>query len=450
MKRFIVLLAIVALSQSIPVVAAERGGGGGERASAPVRSSAPARQPVVINMSHSSSRGNNTHFQPVQHMNPQPSSYGRVQWPSAQPSRPAATVPQPRTHYVPNTHTFTQRPNAANFRKPGVNAANVVHHHPYTAGYVRKKLQKIGVTREPSYITDRSEIINTDRLHSTIRFPQTGPDHQPLSARLVSPRHFNDPIVRNQMAKINDPVVMARIDRFNAAETRSNYYYWHNEDGFNYCHYLDPFGYHWYGWYLGGQCFWTRYYGNRFWWYDSDFDRWCFWNEGYWWWQDPYHIGDLYCYTNDAYIPTNSAQDQIVVTSPDLPNAKQYPSPDGTRLVKVVGDTQDAFLYDTANPPSFNPVYLASGVVDVQYSNASNGRPLEVVLKLNDGSFDMFDGEGNAYNPGNFDADQAAQAASPADGSQPPDNAPAPADTANADQAPPADSSSAPGNNTSN
>jgi len=75
-----------------------------------------------------------------------------------------------------------------------------------------------------------------------------------------------------------------------------------------------------------------------------------------------------------------------------------------------MGDSQDAFLYDTANPPSFDPVYLASKVTQVQFSNPNNGRPLEVVLTLSDGSFDMFDGQGNTYNPGTYDQDEAAQA----------------------------------------
>ena len=38
-----------------------------------------------------------------------------------------------------------------------------------------------------------------------------------------------------------------------------------------------------------------------------------------------------------------------------------------------------------------------------------NGRPLEIILTLNDGSYDMFDNYGNPYNPGTNDADQAAQ-----------------------------------------
>jgi hypothetical protein len=96
-------------------------------------------------------------------------------------------------------------------------------------------------------------------------------------------------------------------------------------------------------------------------------------------------------------VPVNSAEDNVAVTMPEDGNTHSFKSPDNTRTVKLVADTQDAFLYDTANPPAFNPVYLASGVQDVQFSDTKNGRPLEIFLKLNDGSFDMFDSNGTPY-----------------------------------------------------
>jgi hypothetical protein len=219
----------------------------------------------------------------------------------------------------------------------------------------------------------------------------------------------------------------ARIEQFNSAENRPNQYYWHQGDGFAYCHYLDNLGYHWWGWYAGDQFFWTRYYASRWWWYDSGFDRWCFWNNGFWWWQDPYHVGDLYCYNNDSYVPCNSAEDQVVVTAPADTNEHDYTSPDGTRVVKLFTESQDAWLYDTASPAAFDPVYLASGVSGVNFSNTSNGRPLQIILSLNDGSYDMFDNYGNTYNPGTYDADQASLDSS--GNNQAPDSpAPPPAD----------------------
>ena len=83
---------------------------------------------------------------------------------------------------------------------------------------------------------------------------------------------------------------------------------------------------------------------------------------------------------------------------PDSSNVNIYTSPDNTRKVKLVADTHDAFLYDNSNPPTFDPIYLASGVKEVMFSDASSEKPLEIILKLNDGTFDMFDSFGNPYN----------------------------------------------------
>lgn len=109
-------------------------------------------------------------------------------------------------------------------------------------------------------------------------------------------------------------------------------------------------------------------------------------------------MGDLYCYNNDNYIPSNSANDQVVVTAPIDQGLQAYKSLDGTRTVKVVGDSLDAFLYDNADPATFDPVYLASGVQSVLFSDTGNGKPLQIVLKLNDGSYNMFDDYGNPFN----------------------------------------------------
>jgi hypothetical protein len=383
-------------------------------ASRPMQTS---RAPVVINMSHGFSGGQNRNFPSQQSSTSQPArtqpSYGQLHW-NNQGNGQRTTRPAFQTNVREGVvGQVYQRPNVQNYSQSGVRAAVSVHHHPYTQGYVRKKLQKLGVSAEPNLITDRAEIIHTDRLHSTIRFPQHGLDHLAITATMVSPRHYNDGIVRDHMNLVDSVEWNARVNQFNFSENQAGHYYWHNDDGVNYCHYLDASGYHWFGWYRGDQYFWTRNFNGRWWWYDADYDRWCFWNNGFWWWQDPYHVGDLYCYNNDNYIPCNSSEDQVVVTASNNANLQSNVSPDGTRLVKVDADTQDAFLYDTTNPPTFDPVYLASGVQSVQFSDTSNGRPLEIILKLNDGSFDLFDGQGNPYGPGTFDADQASQAGQP-------------------------------------
>jgi hypothetical protein len=341
----------------------------------------PAKGPVIININKGSSGGHNQNF-PVQHPEQQKQQqvkqapvYGKLQTNPVQVKR-------------------VQPQNMGNNAKVAV----AVHHHPYEPNYVRKKLQNLGVKSAPGYIVNREEVIHTDRDHSSIAYPKTGFDNRPLNAGAYSPRHFNNKTIRAQMALVSSQDWQNRVAGFNQSETRPDFYYWHNENNFSYCHYIDNSGYHWYGWYTGGKYFWTRNFNNRWWWYDADFDRWCFWNDGFWWWQDPNHIGDLYCYNDATYVPVNSAEDNVAVALPDNAGTKNYTSPDNTRIVKVVADTQDAFLYDAANPPSFAPVYLASGVQDVLFSNAGNGSPLEIILKLNNQTFDMFDGNGSPYN----------------------------------------------------
>ncbi len=363
----------------------ERGGGSND-SSAPVRQrafhanrSAPARQPMVIHMNHANGT---THVNATR----QP-SYGSIQWNHSTQTHTKA--PAQRIQATKRLNT----PRAA-----GIRAANVVHHQAYAQGVVRQRLAKIGVKSEPSHITDRSEIVSTDRAHSIIGYPRTGPKGEAIKGSLVSARAFNNSGVRAQMTLVNRPEFSQQLERERAGENERGRTYWHTGAGFNYAHYVDNSGYHWYGWYNNNQYFWTRNYEGRWWWYDTGFNRWCFYNNNYWWWQDPYHVGDLYVYDNSGYVPANSADDQIVVTGSEQANDIAYNSPDGTRTVKIAKDDGDAFLYDTANPPSFDPIYLASGVESVQYSGENNGRPTEIVLRLNDGSYDMFDAQGNPYN----------------------------------------------------
>jgi hypothetical protein len=268
-------------------------------------------------------------------------------------------------------------------------------HHPYQPGYVRKKLQKLGVAKVPYPLTNRSQLLDDDRAHSIIRAPRKGPDRRPLTATALSPRTYNDNLVRAQMSLIDQDSWRKTINQLNLSETQPNRYYWHKSKSFNYCHYLDASGSQWYGWYAGDNYFWTRCYGDLWWWYDSDFNRWCFWNEGWWWWQDPYHVGDLYFYNGDQYIACNSANDQVEVTTAGVPNPVVTFSPDRTRQVKIFGNGQDAFLYDTAVPPSFNPIYLASKVQKVEFVDPGDGGPYEIDLTLEDGTLNYFDLQGN-------------------------------------------------------
>ena len=100
-----------------------------------------------------------------------------------------------------------------------------------------------------------------------------------------------------------------------------------------------------------------------------------------------------------------------------------YYSNDGSREVKVVG--ADAFLYDVSGQNAFKPVYLGTNVTSAKFSNTSTGKPLQVMLLFSDGSFELFDDQGNSVNGGNNSSGNdnqppAAQSNSPADGNSNP------------------------------
>ncbi|HTA17318.1 MAG TPA: hypothetical protein VK786_06205, partial [bacterium] len=408
-RRVVIVTAIVLVAAAMGIQASEHfggggGGGGGMRSSgggafhtAPNQA---ARQPMIINMGRPSS-GYNHNF-PSQRNSlststitpkAQPSfwarpSWGHVDWSSGAGFGQSGSAARPDQSRPAGPSTWSSRAPYGTFHPAaGVRMASVQHHHPYALGYVRHKLRKLGVSSEPSLITDRSEIIHTDGAHSRITYPTQGPQGAALSGHEFDPRGAADEgRMRTQMALVEDPGWRANVESYNGFENRAGQYYWHRDHGFNYCHYLDASGYHWYGWYMDDGFFWTRDFDGRWWWYDQAESRWDFYNDNYWWWQDPNHVGDLYCYNDGDYIPVNSAEDQIVVSQPDTSDYQVFTSPDGSRTVKLVAGGADAFLYDNSSQPAFDPVYLASGVQSVEFSDTSNGRPLEIVLKLDDGS----------------------------------------------------------------
>jgi len=353
-----------------------------------------------IDLGHITTRNSGISSEPSQDtqwtapVNPQPQDQGFI--PPAQlpnnwdnNSQPVDSNPAPASNDNSNPSRFISA-------QPGA-ASNVAHHHhPFTQGYVRKKLQKLGIQSLPTYITDRRKMLDADKDHSVIRYPKTGPGRKPLTAAVLAPKNFNSRLVKDQMTVISASGLEAQIPLLDKTEKSLNHYFWHKGNGFDYCHYVDSWGYHWYGWFVGDSCFWTRFYGGRWWCYDPDNNRWCFWNGG-WWWQDPYHVGDLYLYNYGQYIPCDSAKDPVVTTV-QVGTEAVYSSPDGTRMVKVIKDAGDAFLFDTAIPPSFEPIYLASQVTGVKYSNTSDGSALQVMLTHGDGSYDLFDSQGNPLN----------------------------------------------------
>ena len=263
---------------------------------------------------------------------------------------------------------------------------------------VSPKFRTMGITHIPSPMRDRSKILRVGRARSVITLPRVGMGGAAIGAKVIAPRSIGGRVVVSHMTAITrNAAFTSQINIYNRGELVPNHYYWHTGSGFNYCHYYDNWGYHWYGWYLGSSCFWTRYYENNWWWYDNAFDRWCYWHDGGWWWQDP-SLNVVYVYNDGAYLQAQDSSPQTSSPSnSNDPGQVVYQSNDGTRKVKVMSGSQDAFLYDAADSPSFDPVYLATGVKDVKFSDTSSQKPLQVILTLNDGTFQMFDAYGNPY-----------------------------------------------------
>lgn len=262
----------------------------------------------------------------------------------------------------------------------------------------------MGISHLPHPLAS-GKMLNADPKHSAFAQPRVGPGGEALHASAIEPRGANAMVVQSHMnGFVHNATFNAQINVYNNQETIANHYYWHTWNGGNYCHYYDSWGYHWYGWYWGGHCFWTRWYGSNWWWYDPVSFRWCYWYNGWWWWQDPAQVNVVYIYNNGQYEP--AASTQVTTTVQTAPAAESdgsatsvtFYSEDGTRMAKIVNG--DAFLYDTAEGETDNkPFYLASGVKEIKFSGG-NGKPLQVLAILDDGSFQMFDADGNPYSQG--------------------------------------------------
>jgi hypothetical protein len=264
---------------------------------------------------------------------------------------------------------------------------------------VSPKLRSLGIRSVPRYFTQRSQLLSAGSA-SHLGLPSQGPRGEAFRAAVVSPRAMNSTLVRNNMAVVNRAGFRSQVHSFNARETTVGRYYWHNFNGVNFCHYYDRWGCHWYGWYCGSSFYWSCWWGNFWWWYDPLYFRWCYWYDGWWWWQNPEDINQIDVYNNGEYVPSGSEETQgsKEVQSPAAKATSQiqtFNSKDGTRMVKVVGESKDAFLYDMQDPPAFKARYLVSGVTDVRFSKTTDGKPLQIILVLSDDSFELFDADGN-------------------------------------------------------
>jgi len=291
---------------------------------------------------------------------------------------------------------------------------------PYSANIQRvpMSLRARGVQSMP-LAKLRNQMPGNSGNRPALSLPKTGPGGSTLRASVVTPGS-RSPQVRSQITSFaNSRNFRSQVNVFNSSERRVGNYYWHNWNGYNYCHYYDGY-YHWYGWYFGGSCFWSCYFGYNWWWYDPFYTRWCYWNDGFWWWQDPYNVNITYLYDNGNYVPAqqpnNNAsndstsqapgnqEDQSAVGDeqanrvnensnrpPSLEGEIVFQSETSSLCVKIMGESGDAFLFDNVSK-SFKPVFLASGVKAVRFTGS--GKALKVLLTLQDDSVETFQASG--------------------------------------------------------
>ena len=233
--------------------------------------------------------------------------------------------------------------------------------------------------------------------------------------RVEEPRRYgNGEEIRERSAKfppdrhseiVGDPSLRRAIERERDAERTRNRYYWHNSGGKKYSHFRDADDIDWYGFYFGPSFYWTRYYADRWWWYDPGYARWVFWWNGYWWWQGPggtasvYLDNEYYPYQEGGVTVKSSATVSPAEAKPVPGTGKQWTSPDMRRMVEVTGTEDAAFLYDRTGGSPVYLCYLGRGVSRVRFSGGVTGQPLLILLDFKDGSFALFDADGKPEQP---------------------------------------------------
>lgn len=254
----------------------------------------------------------------------------------------------------------------------------------------------------------------------SLRLPTQDAQGRPLAqrpltddrGRQIPPDRGNVTIMTNAAVLGNVRGVLANGHGWGWDDGR---YHWFAAGGQTLCAWHDGAGFWWFGFYVGSVYFWTRYWNNNYWWYDPYWSRWDYYSDGYWWWQNPDDDSMVYVDMGGDYYDYNVADDGGAVLTPDPTPAptdvpegdasqptKLFYSKDGTRMVQILDQNDDAYLYDTASPPSFQPVWLGSGVTDVKFSygqDAAGNETLTQVLVLTsnpDQPFSAFDANGYA------------------------------------------------------
>ncbi len=339
------------------------------------------------------------------------------------------------------SHSFSSHSNGGGYagqsfnhsfgRAYGQNGSS--YSNSYASRSLSSRFQSDGVAGFHRFVTRGPDLPGSLR-NPISGFPSRGPNGQPFSSSMVSSRGMGSASVRNQMSGIvHDARFLGRVNTYDAMENRPGQYAWHSWNGVSFCHYHGRWGSDWYGWNLGSGFFWTQFYAGNWWWYDPAGANWCYWNNGNWLWQNP-DSDAIYAYDNGDYSSAGSSNN----TSEDnnnyyadrsgnqVPDASQgannnaessgsnqsaqkdddqgqdplvFKSPDGLRMVRIQGDTGDAFLYNVVGGKDSKPVFLSSHVAGVKYS--LKGGELQILVLTDDGGFQVFGADGSPVTSGN-------------------------------------------------
>ncbi len=251
------------------------------------------------------------------------------------------------------------------------------------------KTRSISVS-EPARFQSQSDIVRDNRhVAEPKKFG---------SGEAIRAHHATNP-PQDHNAVMGNQEVLRDISGGRGSEKTRNHFYWHENGGVRYAHYYDDHDVHWYGFYHGPNFYWTRYYMGRWWWYDPTFVRWTFWWDGYWWWMGP---SGYFVYVNNSYYPYQSGAVTVTSTetmptpdiSPTPAIGKGFDSPDGRRMVKIMGSQSEAFLYDKSGSMPVYMTYLGRGVDKIRFSEGKPGEPAQILVDFQDGSFALFDMDG--------------------------------------------------------
>jgi hypothetical protein len=223
------------------------------------------------------------------------------------------------------------------------------------------------------------------------------PQHDERGAQIAQPAATVPPT--HHATVVRNTAVVGGIQRQQRVEVEPHRYYWHAEHGVRYSHYYDGRD-HWYGFYHGPTFYWTRYSGDRWWWYDGGAARWVYWSNGFWWWPGP--GGAAYVYVDNNYYPYEGSGVTVVHEEnqappsavPDAGKGTTVVSPEGSRMAQIFGEEKQAFLYDKKTAPPTFLRYMGQGVTKVRFSGGTPDAPLKVLVEYKDDTFALFDANG--------------------------------------------------------